>query len=254
MSAGVICLLPLSSTGTTQSSWDRVSEAPASAASHLVNYHRKTINLEDKCQSVVWGGGFLLFLLKHKQWRSNQLWINPKLCNEGNAVWTNSVITARPEMNAGRVKSLWSVLGLRGLFGGKKKKKSSGWWPPAITVWQRISLSPLQSKAPFLSTVISDVLEKWHRHCCLWKRLLVLLVRTGKGFRLTHSPKTRSHHMMTHRLTVAILHFNRGSRQDTVRLSQKGESVCAFVARCWSFSFFLFSSCWKESTKMIRMY
>lgn len=122
MSAGVICLLPLSSTGTTQSSWDRVSEAPASAASHLVNYHRKTINLEDKCQSVVWGGGFLLFLLKHKQWRSNQLWINPKLCNEGNAVWTNSVITARPEMNVGRVKSLWSVLGLRGLFGGKKKK------------------------------------------------------------------------------------------------------------------------------------
>lgn len=65
----------------------------------------------------------------------------------------NSVISARPEMNEGRVDSgvgRWRIWGAAGVGGGDLSEKSFGWWPPAEAVWQTISLIPLQSKAPFL--------------------------------------------------------------------------------------------------------
>lgn len=101
----------------------------------------------------------------------------------------NSVISARPEMNEGRVDSGWDggeFLGGRGWRVGDLSEKSFGWWPPAEAVWQTISLIPLQSKAPFLWPVNPDVLENWRKKCSYKNSLWSCWWELGKAHN-THS-------------------------------------------------------------------
>lgn len=159
----------------------------------------------------------------------------------------NSVITACPEMNVGMVDSGWRACGA-GLFlgggGWDLLETSSGCHPPTPTpaeaVWQRISLIPLRSEAPFLWPVSPDVSENWRKKCSFWKKKK----NQGSGPAGENWAKL-AEHILKHTITScndiqahctpAILHFNSERQQDTVRL---------WGACVWQ----------KEKIKMIPMY
>lgn len=124
----------------------------------------------------------------------------------------NSVISARPEMNAGRVDSGWTVGG--GYCGGGN---SCGWLDggPQLRLSGRGSVSFLSSRRLLFSDPSVLTSPRTDARNAAMKQLLVLLVRTGQSF----APRILKHtqtHTITSKVTVAILHFNRESWQDSV--------------------------------------